>query len=230
VSEHETKRIITVKRSWTRPDPALVEKFRTAPTGNVSDVAGRGGSLEPAIKPVTPRAKFCGAALTIDAGRHDNLAFWVALDSIRPGDVMMVATHGHTDCAVVGDLIIAFARNRGAVAVVTDGMIRDREALAEVGVPVFAAGIRPSGPTKRGPGSVGLPVWVGGQRIEPGDVVVGDLDGVVVVPRAMLEGAATALGKITAKEAGMEADGKAGKPYPANIGTFLDGVTINNVD
>ena len=230
MSEQETKPIITVKRSWTRPDPALVAKFGEAPSGNVSDSAGRGGSMNPVIKPVTPAKKFCGTALTIDAGQHDNLAFWVALESAQPGDVMVVATHGHTDCAVVGDLIIAFARNRGAVAVVTDGMIRDQEALEEVGLPVFAAGIRPSGPTKRGPGSVGLPVWVGGQRIEPGDVVVGDSDGVVVVAQAMLAEAVVVLDQIAAKEAGMEADGKAGKPYPENIGSFLDGVVINHVD
>ena len=222
--------IITVKRDWIRPDPALVDRFRDAPSGNVSDAAGRGGSMAPEIKPVTPMFRFCGTALTIDAGRHDNLAFWVALEKVQPGDVMVVATHGHRDCAVVGDLIISFARNRGAVAVVTDGMIRDQEALEEVGLPVFAAGIRPSGPDKKGPGSVGLPVWVGGQRIEPGDVVVGDRDGVVVVPRAMLDTAAEDLAKIAAKEAGMEADGKAGKPYPGNVGTFLDGVVVEYVD
>ena len=222
--------IITVKRSWARPDPALVTKFADAPSGNVSDAAGRAGALMPVIKPVTPLAKFCGTALTIDAGKHDNLAFWAALESVREGDVMMVATGGYDGCAVVGDLIIAFARNRGAVAVVTDGMIRDQEALAGIGVPVFAAGIRPNGPTKRGPGSVGLPVWVGGQRVEAGDVVVGDQDGVVVVPQAMLAEAAVTLGQIAEKEAGMEEDGKAGKPYPRNIDSFLDGVVINYVD
>jgi len=230
MSDDETQRIITVKRGWIRPDPALVEKFRAAPTGNVSDAAGRGGSMEPAIKPVTPGVRFCGTALTIDAGRHDNLAFWVALESVRPGDVMMVATHDHTGCAVIGDLITAFARNRGVVAIVTDGMIRDQQALAEVGVPVFAPGIRPSGPNKHGPGSVGLPIWVGGQRIEPGDLVVGDRDGVVVVPRAMLEDAATALARIAAREAAVEADGKAGKLYPENIDDYLGGVTITYVD
>lgn len=222
--------IITVKRHWERPEPDLVARFRGRPTGNVSDAAGRAGALAPAIKPVTPERRFVGAALTVDCGRHDNLAFWAALESVREGDVMMVATHDHPGCAVVGDLIISFARNRGAVAVVTDGMVRDAEALIEIGVPVFAAGIRPSGPTKRGPGSVGLPVWIGGQRVEPGDLVAGDSDGVVVVPRAMLAQAATELEQIAAKEAGMEADGRAGLPYPRNIDSFLAGVTIQHID
>lgn len=222
--------IITVKRSWTRPDPTLVARFEGAPTGNVSDSAGRAGSLDPSIKPVTPNFRFCGTALTIDAGKHDNLAFWAALDSVQPGDVMMVATHGHTDCAVIGDLIVSFARNRGAIACVTDGMIRDVEALADVGLPVYSAGVRPSGPQKAGPGSVGLPVWVGGQRVEAGDIVVGDRDGVVVVPRHMAEDAAALLDQITAKEAGMEEDGKAGLPSPRNIDSFLSGVRIVHVD
>jgi 4-hydroxy-4-methyl-2-oxoglutarate aldolase len=143
---------------------------------------------------------------------------------------MMVATHGHTECAVVGDLIISFARNRGAVAVVTDGMVRDKEMLAELGLPVFSAGVRPSGPTKRGPGSVGLPVWVGGQRVEAGDIVVGDMDGVVVVPQAMIADALPVLDQIAEKEAGMEEDGRNGLPSPRNIDSFLGGVVINHVD
>jgi 4-hydroxy-4-methyl-2-oxoglutarate aldolase len=222
--------IITVKRSWERPDKALVERFRGRPTGNVSDAAGRAGALAPNIKPVTPERRFVGPALTVDCGRHDNLAFWAALESVQPGDVMVVATHDHPGCAVVGDLLVAFARNRGAVAVVTDGMVRDAEGLIEVGLPVFAAGIRPSGPTKRGPGSVGLAVWIGGQRVEPGDMVVGDADGVVVVPRAMIARAAEEVEAIAEKEAAMEADGRAGKPYPGNADAVLGSVTIRHVD
>lgn len=225
-----TAPIITVKRSWSRPDPALVERFRDAPSGNVSDAANRGNSLDPAIKPVTPEYRFCGTAVTVDAGKHDNLAFWVALDKVQAGDVMMVATQGHRDCAVIGDLIVSFARNRGCVAVVTDGMIRDVEALGEIGIPVFSAGVRPSGPQKQGPGSVGLPVWVAGQRVVSGDIVVGDRDGVVVVPQGMAAEAADIVDQIAAKEAGMEEDGKAGKLYPRNIDSFLNGVVINEVD
>lgn len=222
--------IITVKRSWERPDQQLLERFRGRPTGNVSDAAGRTGALAPHIKPVTPERRFVGSALPIDCGRHDNLAFWAALESVQPGDVMMVSTHDHAGCAVVGDLIISFARNRGAVAVVTDGMVRDAEALIEIGIPVFAAGIRPSGPTKRGPGSVGLPVWIGGQRVEPGDMVAGDTDGVVVVPRALLSQAATEVEQIAAKEAALEADGREGRHSPRNIDAILGGVTIQHVD
>ena len=230
MSEPSIAPIITMKRDWQRPDPALVDRFRDAPTGNVSDSAGRGNALPHRIKPVTPEYRFCGTALTVDAGKHDNLAFWAALEKVQPGDVMMVATQEHQDCAVIGDLIVSFARNRGCIAVVTDGMIRDVEALGEIGIPVFSAGVRASGPQKRGPGSVGLPVWVAGQRVESGDIVVGDRDGVVVVPQHMAAASADILDQIAAKEAGMEEDGKAGKPYPRNIDSFLSGVVINEVD
>ncbi|MEL7469166.1 MAG: hypothetical protein AAFN27_11975 [Pseudomonadota bacterium] len=222
--------IITVKRTWARTDPTLVDRFRGAPSGNVSDSANRGHSLDPVIKPVTPEFRFCGTALPLDCGHHDNLTFWAALEKVRAGDVMMVATGEHRDCAVIGDLICSFARNRGAAAVVTDGMIRDVEALGEIGLPIFAAGIRPSGPDKLGPGTVGLPVWIGGQRIEAGDIVVGDRDGVVIVPQSMAPEAADRLDQIAAKEAGMEADGKAGKLYPGNIDSFLGSVVIHEVD
>lgn len=222
--------IITVKRNWKRPDSALVDRFRDAPSGNVSDSSNRGNSLDPIIKPVTPEYRFCGTAVTVDAGKHDNLAFWAALEKVQAGDVMMVATQSHRDCAVIGDLIVSFARNRGCIAVVTDGMIRDVEALGEIGIPVFSAGVRPSGPHKQGPGSVGLPIWVAGQRVDSGDIVVGDRDGVVVVPQGIAAEAAEILDQIGAKEAGMEEDGKAGKLYPRNIDSFLDGVVINEVD
>lgn len=109
-------------------------------------------------------------------------------------------------------------------------MIRDQDALAEVGIPVFSAGIRPSGPDKAGPGSVGLPIWIGGQRCCAGDVVVGDSDGVVIVPQHMLSDAAMILDQIAEKEAGMEEDGKVGKLSPRNIDSFLSGVQINYID
>ena len=224
------KPIITVKRDWTRPAPDVVAKFAAAPTGNVSDAVGRAGSVDPDIKPRTSKFRFAGTAVPIDAGKHDNLAFWAALDSVREGDVMMVSTHDHVDCAVVGDLIISFARNRGAVAVVTDGMIRDAEALEEVGLPVFSRGIRPSGPQKAGPGAVGLPVWIGGQRVCAGDIIVGDMDGVVVVAQSLIESALPILDEIVAKEAGMEEDGKNGLPSPRNIDSFLAGVEIVHVE
>ena len=95
---------------------------------------------------------------------------------------------------------------------------------------MFSAGVRASGPQKQGPGSVGLPIWVAGQRVEAGDIVVGDRDGVVVVPQHMAIEAAEIVDQIAAKEAGTEEDGKAGKLYPRNIDSFLGGVVINEVD
>ena len=222
--------IITVKRSFMRPDPTLVARFSGGPTGNVSDAAGRTGTLPPAIKPVTPLAAFAGPALTVHAGPHDNLAVWAALEHLVAGDVMVVATGGYSGAAVVGDLIVAFARNAGAIAVVTDGMVRDREGLAPLGVPVHAAGIRPAGPDKAGPGAVGLPVWIGEHRIEAGDLIVGDTDGVVTVPQARLVDAADALDAIRAKEAVTEAEAAGGARAPSHLAAIMADVTIVEVD
>ena len=225
-----SKPIITVKRNWSRPSPEIVARFADTPTGNVSDAADRTGSLDPSIKPVTTAETFCGPALTVDAGCHDNLAVWAALDHVKEGDVVVISTGGWDGCAVVGDLIVAFARNAGAVGVVTDGMVRDREGLDPLGVPVFAAGLRPNGPDKVGPGSVGLPIWAGGQRIDPGDLAVRDSDGVVVVPAARMEEAADTLQVIRAKEAAIEAQAHAGARAPEHLSDLLSNVDIHTMD
>lgn len=230
MTDADRQPIITVKRIWQRPDPALVAAFATVPTGNVSDAAGRTGSLGAAINPVTSAASFCGPALTIDAGPHDNLAVWVGLDLIAKGDVVVISTHQHQGCAVVGDLIASFARSRGAAAIVTDGLVRDVKALADLDMPVFAAGVCPNGPGKDGPGSVGLPIEIGAVRVSSGDLIVGDRDGVVRVTAQMLEDARGALAGIVEKEAGMEADADAGKLTPGNIDSILSRVLIHEID
>ena len=110
-----------------------------------------------------------------------------ALAECKPGDVLMVATNGYVGAAVTGDLLMYVARNRGAAGFVTDGLVRDLDDLETVGLPTFAMGVTPNSPQRRGPGSVGLPIVCGGVAVASGDVVVGDRDGVVVVPRARIE-------------------------------------------
>ena len=111
-----------------------------------------------------------------------------ALADCRPGDVLVVATGGHVGAAVTGDLLIGVARNRGAAGFVTDGLVRDLDDLETIGLPIYALGVTPNSPQRRGPGSVGLPIVCGGVSIASGDVVVGDRDGVVVIPRARICG------------------------------------------
>src|SRR6516162_5966694 len=166
--------------SQERPPSEVVERFRGAPTSFIVDAMNGTGALDWRIKPLV------GLALTCDCGPIDNLGFLAALAECRPGDVLVVATGGYVGAAVTGDLLLGVARNRGAAGFVTDGLVRDLDDLETLGLPVFATGVTPNSPQRRGPGSVGLPVVCGGVSIASGDVVVGDRDGVVVVPRARI--------------------------------------------
>jgi 4-hydroxy-4-methyl-2-oxoglutarate aldolase len=183
-----------------RPPAELVERFRGAPTSFVVDAMGGTGALDWRIKPLVGRS-LVGVALTCDCGPVDNLAFMAALAECRPGDVLVVATGGYVGAAVTGDLLIGVAHNRGAAGFVTDGLVRDLDDLETIGLPVFAMGVTPNSPQRRGPGTVGLPVVCGGVTIASGDVVVGDRDGVVVVPRARIAETLDSLEHVKAIEA-----------------------------
>jgi 4-hydroxy-4-methyl-2-oxoglutarate aldolase len=183
-----------------RPPAKLVERFRGAPTSFIVDAMGGTGALDWRIKPLVGRS-LVGVALTCDCGPLDNLAFMAALADCRPGDVLVVATGGHVGAAVTGDLLIGVARNRGAAGFVTDGLVRDLDDLETIGLPVYAMGVTPNSPQRRGPGSVGLPVVCGGVLVASGDVVVGDRDGVVVVPRARISATLDSLEQVKAMEA-----------------------------
>jgi 4-hydroxy-4-methyl-2-oxoglutarate aldolase len=192
-----------------RPPAKLVERFRGAPTSFIVDAMGGTGALDWRIKPLAGRA-FVGVALTCDCGPRDNLAFMAALAECRPGDVLVVATGGHVGvvatgghvgAAVTGDLLIGVAKNRGAAGFVTDGLVRDLDDLEAVGLPVYAMGVTPNSPQRGGPGSVGLPVVCGGVSVASGDIVIGDRDGLVVVPRARISATLESLDKVKAAEA-----------------------------
>jgi 4-hydroxy-4-methyl-2-oxoglutarate aldolase len=183
-----------------RPPAKLVERFRGAPTSFIVDAMGGTGALDWRIKPLVG-SSLVGVALTCDCGPVDNLAFMAALADCRPGDVLVVATGGHVGAAVTGDLLIGVARNRGAAGFVTDGLVRDLDDLETIGLPVYAMGVTPNSPQRRGPGSVGLPVVCGGVLVASGDVVVGDRDGVVVVPRARISATLESLQRVKAAEA-----------------------------
>jgi 4-hydroxy-4-methyl-2-oxoglutarate aldolase len=183
-----------------RPPTNLVQRFRGAPTSFIVDAMGGAGALDWRIKPLVGRS-LLGVALTCDCGPVDNLAFMGALAECRPGDVLVVATGGYVGAAVTGDLLIGVARNRGAAGFVTDGLVRDLDDLETVGLPVFAMGVTPNSPQRRGPGAVGLPIVCGGVTVASGDVVVGDRDGVVVVPCERIAATLESLEHVKAMEA-----------------------------
>lgn len=193
---------LTIHRGHRRPDPALVARFRGAETSHLVDAMGGRGALAWNIKPLEPKGcAFAGAALTAFAGPADIAAVHGALAEAQPGDVVVVANDGYLGTAVVGDLICGMFRNKGVAALVTEGLARDRAGIVATGLPVFCAGLVPTSPAHSGPGVVGAPIVCGGIAVASGDIVVGDADGVVVVPQAMAEAVLEALDAVRAAEA-----------------------------
>ena len=193
---------LTLATRVERPSVEEVAQFRGAPTSFVVDALGGVGALDWRIKPVTGIA-LVGVALTCDCGPNDNLALAAAVAQSEPGDVIVAATGGFTGAAVVGDLLLGIARNRGVVGFVTDGMVRDLVDIEALGLAVFAMGVTPNSPGRRGPGTVGLPIICGGRAIASGDIIVADRDGVVGVPRALIGETLANLERVRGAEAAM---------------------------
>lgn len=184
-----------IVREIVRPDHAVVESFKGIPTGVVSDAMGRSNSMAAEVKPVWSGAKLVGPALTVRTFPADNLMIHKAATLAHPGDVLVVNAGGYRDAAVFGDLLAYSCKVHGIAGIVIDGSARDAEGLAAIGFPVFARGVLPMGPFKDSPGSINLPISCGGIAVRPGDIILGDADGVVVIPR---EHAPEILGKAQA--------------------------------
>lgn len=222
--------VLTIKKTIDRPSSSDYEKFIGLPIGNIIDAQGRIGAVDYKIKPITTAHKFTGPVLTVDAGPRDNLAAWMALDHVQPGDVLMIATGGYSQSSVIGDLFVGMARNAGVIGIVTDGVVRDQEGLEGVGIPLFALGISSNSPQKNGPGTVGLPVVVGGVSIASGDIACADLDGVAIVRKDRIGEVAEMLDSIIAKESSMEADVISGKTVPDWVTSAKANLIIEYLD
>ena len=162
------------------PHDDLVEALGRIPAANIGDAQDRLGVIT-GLHPVWPGARLAGRARTVWTRSGDNLYIHHMLDQAQPGDVIVVNGHGDLTRALIGDLIGLRARTLGIAGFVIDGAVRDAEGLGELGMPVFASGVTPAGPYKHGPGRLDVPVAIGGVVVQPGDIVIGDSDGVVVV-------------------------------------------------
>ena len=172
----------------------MTERFRGVPTALVADALGHGfGVLDHHIRPVWKGPSFVGPALPVQTAPHDILAVHAAAKFSRPGDVIVIATGRSMNAAVLGGMTTTLLGNAGIVAAVTDGVVRDLTDIEANGLPVYAAGISPGIPFKNGPGRIGLAVSLGQVAIEPGDLVIGDEDGVVVVPLCLVDHILTAI-------------------------------------
>lgn len=221
---------LTIRRDWPRPDAAIVEAFRGVPSGFAVDALGRAGALDHLIRPVWSGPAFVGSALPVATTARDNLAPYAALKFAKPGDVVLVSTGEFEATSILGDLILGMMKNSGIVAAITDGLVRDIPGIVEVGIPVYARGVSPNSPFKHGPGTIGLPIALGGAVVEPGDIVLGDGDGVVVVPRWRIAEAMRALDDVRAKEAEMDRLVKSGLKSPGWLDTVLAGDGVRYVE
>jgi 4-hydroxy-4-methyl-2-oxoglutarate aldolase len=167
-----------------RPEPELLAAFAEIPTATLSDAMGRHGALSSVIRPIYQDIRMVGSALTVLCFPGDNLMTHKALRMVQPSDVLVI-DDGDYDTGCFGHRSALVARARGGTGVVVSGSVRDVAMLRRERFPVFARGVSPRAPQKSTPGSINVPVHVGGIVISPGDIVVGDDDGVVVVPRAM---------------------------------------------
>lgn len=222
--------VLTARRDIPRVPADILRRFAGVPTGFVADAQGRRGAIDHRIRPILVPAPFVGSALTVSTPPSDNLAPYAAIGLAKPGDVLVVSAENFEGAAVIGDIMVGMARNAGCVAVVTDSMVRDIEGLEQVGLPVYARGLTPSSPYKNGPGKIGFPVSIGSVVIESGDILVGDRNGVVVVPRATIADVLKGLEAVKAKEKEMDAAVAGGATHPGWLPDYLARNPIRVVD
>ena len=196
-----------IRTDITRPDPDLVAKAAAFQPAIFADVAGRRGALHGRIRAVSPEMKLCGPAFTIEVRPGDNLMIHAAMALAQPGDVLVIDGKGDQTCALMGAIMMNACKVLDLGGVVVDAAVRDVIELQELGFPVFAVGTNPNGPTKNVPGRINHPVSAGGVTIHPGDLVIADADGVVVVERdriaALLPEAEKKVAAETARIAGI---------------------------
>ena len=169
-----------INLEFPRPDRALAEKFGGLPVANIDDNMWRVAALDAGIRPLN-KAPLTGTAFTVRVPAGDNLMFHKAMDLAQPGDVVVIAAGGFCERAIFGELMATYCKLRGLAGIVVDGCVRDYDALSQMDFPIYARGVTPNGPYKNGPGEIGFTVTVGNQVIYPGDILVGDGDGVVVI-------------------------------------------------
>lgn len=159
-----------------------IKRFRALPVANVSDVMNRIPAAGPSLRPMHRAGVLAGRALTVRTRPGDNLMIHKALDMAIPGDVIVADAGGDLTNALIGELMVAYAKKKGVAGFVLNGAIRDYGSISQDDFPVFAAGVTHRGPYKDGPGEVNVAIAMGSLVVEPGDLVLGDEDGIVAVP------------------------------------------------
>jgi regulator of RNase E activity RraA len=167
------------------PAKEIINEFRSLPAANVADCMGRSSALNSEIRLVTREfaGSMVGPALTVKARPGDNLMLHKALNLAEEGDIIVVSNGGDRSQSLMGEIMTAYAAHKKVGGFVFDGPVRDIQALRELNVPVYATGFTPGGPYKEGPGEINVPIACGNIHVNPGDIVLGDADGVIIIPR-----------------------------------------------
>ncbi|WP_346353348.1 PilZ domain-containing protein [Azotosporobacter soli] len=164
----------------SRPHQALIEGFSGIPVANIADNMNRTSCMDAKIRPIND-VPLLGPAFTVKVRPGDNLMLHRALDLAKAGDILVVDAQGDLSNAIMGELMALWAKQRGIGGLIIDGAIRDLGALKKMALPIYAAGVTPAGPYKDGPGEINVAVACGGVVVQPGDIIVGDEDGIVVI-------------------------------------------------
>lgn len=173
----------TIEPEIERPDRNVVSAFEEVPSTIVSDVTGNVGlAMDSGIEPAYNGIEMAGTAVTVNASPGDNLIIHKAITMAEPGDVLVIDCNGYTETGHLGELMCRSCQANDLAGIVIDGSFRDGEAIAEMEFPVYARGTHPQGPLKQDPGSINVTISCGGVTVDPGDIVVGDNDGLGVVP------------------------------------------------
>ncbi|MEM1503682.1 RraA family protein [Domibacillus sp. 8LH] len=163
-----------------RPTKEVIKQFNGLPVSVIADNMNRMFCMNSKIRPIND-VPLLGPAFTVKTRPGDNLIFHKALDLAQPGDILVVDAQGDLTNAIMGELMALWAQKRELGGIIIDGAIRDVRALKEMDIPIYAAGVNPRGPYKDGPGEINVPISCGGVVVQPGDILVGDDDGVVVI-------------------------------------------------
>lgn len=183
-----------------RPDPWMVQQLAEFPVSNLDDSMNRMSAVNKEIRTVNG-LRLYGPAFTVKVPEGDNLMFHKAMDMAEPGDIIVIAAGGYQNRSIFGELMANYCLKRDIGGLIVDGAIRDVDALKHIGIPVYASGVSPNGPYKNGPGEINTDISFGGQVIHPGDIVIGDEDGIVVIQPEDAEAILEAVRDIGKKEA-----------------------------
>jgi 4-hydroxy-4-methyl-2-oxoglutarate aldolase len=164
-----------------------VEGFLKLPTGNVCDANGKGGNMDFHIKPIDPKSRLAGPAFTVPCAPADNIAIHEAIYAAPAGSVLVIDARGYTGAGPIGEIIITACVKQGIAGIVIDGTVRDGADIEALGFPLFCRGLNPGGTLKNVVTNLNTPLVCGGVEVNPGDMIVGDRDGVVVVKKEQIQ-------------------------------------------